>query len=150
MQVPTVRFMDLYVYPTSTLEIRHKDHKVHIRALDTSIEGSHHIESLNCNERFILNLSVNLGAEDDMCVLLKAAAPPVATTALLNIEPLGSTSVGERNKEVSIISGLFTPENSPSGSICSAATVCMNCIRMLFMLGVFDVSSKGGPVELKK
>jgi hypothetical protein len=67
MQVPTVRFMDLYVYPTSTLEIAHKEHQVHIRALGTSIEGSHHIESLNCNERFMLNLSVNLRAEDDMC-----------------------------------------------------------------------------------
>lgn len=53
MQVPKVTFMDLFVFPTSTLEARYTEGVgVVITALETEIHGSHHVESLNCNDRY--------------------------------------------------------------------------------------------------
>ena len=65
-QVPKVTFMDLFVYPTSTLTISKRGKKdVEISALDTEIHGSHHVESLDCNNRFELLLNVRLASEAD-------------------------------------------------------------------------------------
>lgn len=65
-QVPKVTFMDLFVYPTSTLAISKRGQKdVEISALDTEIHGSHHVESLDCNNRFELLLNVRLASEED-------------------------------------------------------------------------------------
>jgi hypothetical protein len=71
--VPQITFMDLYVLPTSTLEILHENHEAHIRAIDTTIAGSHHVESLDCDNRFTLDLHVLLKkTEDDMCAPIVA------------------------------------------------------------------------------
>jgi hypothetical protein len=66
VQVPKVTFMDLFVYPTSTLAISKRGkNDVTITALDTEIHGSHHVESLDCNNRFELLLDVRLAAVAD-------------------------------------------------------------------------------------
>lgn len=66
LEVPKVTFMDLFVYPTSTLTISKRgQNDVEISALDTEIHGSHHVESLDCNNRFELMLNVRLAAEND-------------------------------------------------------------------------------------
>ena len=56
--------MDMYIFPTTTLHIGHSQHEAHIRALDTTMEGSHHIQSLDCIN---LDLDVDLKKEEDMC-----------------------------------------------------------------------------------
>lgn len=74
-QVPKVTFLDLYVYPTSTLEVQQRGGSTHIVAVDTSIDGSHHVKSLNCNDRFALGLDVDLRSVDDMCATTSSRVP---------------------------------------------------------------------------
>lgn len=75
LQVPRISFMDVFIFPTTTVEMLHSEHEAHIQALETTIEGSHHIQSLDCNNRFSLDLHVHLKGDEDMCAipLLKLA-----------------------------------------------------------------------------
>eukprot|EP00892_Ulva_mutabilis_P000296 jgi/Ulvmu1/10267/UM060_0069.1 len=67
LQVPKVTFMDLFIYPTSTLEVECTEGTgVVINALGTEIRGSHHVENLNCNDRFEMKLKVVLKPDDDL------------------------------------------------------------------------------------
>ena len=76
VQVPKVTLLDVYVLPTSILEVQPAGSQVHIRALDTVIEGSYHVEAFNCNDRFELGLHVHLQQEaDSMCVFLWTQQP---------------------------------------------------------------------------
>jgi hypothetical protein len=68
VQVPKVTFFDVWVLPTSEIEVTTpQPYNAAIRALDTTIEGSHHVQELDCQNRLDLNLDVRLQGKQDMC-----------------------------------------------------------------------------------
>lgn len=69
-QVPMVSLLDMWVLPTTEIElVRLSPASATIRALDTTIEGSSHVEALDLNNRFELDLDVHLEQDADRCVV---------------------------------------------------------------------------------
>lgn len=66
LEVPRVTLMDLYIYPTSRLSVEFGNNRVSFEARETSLHGSHHIESLQLNDRFDLDLHVDISIQDDI------------------------------------------------------------------------------------
>lgn len=72
LNVPRVTFFDLWVLPTSTLAVTHGEQTLSIRAVDTTVKGSHHVSNLRCNDRFDLALKVRLDQAVDRCAVWQA------------------------------------------------------------------------------
>lgn len=83
LQVPKVTFMDLYVFPTSTLEVSYTESVgAVIHAPETEIHGSHHVESLNCNDRCLLPTLSRMDRENALCMYRPGVTPPVLMRGL--------------------------------------------------------------------